>query len=133
MNTWGVAAFENDDAQQFLVEVLEDGLVAIEEAIDVALDAEGDLQSPEGARAVAAVALLGAILSENGEGLPPDLRGWVTQFLPETLEFLRLPAVTVLDLIDGETSELRERWQDTQHYTDWQVSLNTLRTRLTDR
>ncbi|AFZ68797.1 DUF4259 domain-containing protein [Deinococcus peraridilitoris] len=130
---WGVQPFENDDAQTFLAEVLEDGPVAIEEAIDVALDAEDDLQAPEGARAVAALALLGAILTGNGEGLPADLRAWVTQFPPETLESLRAPALTVLELVDGETSELRERWQDAEGYLAWQSSLNTLRARLTDR
>lgn len=129
MGTWGPAPFENDDALDFVREVVEDGPVALEEAFDVVLDAEGLLEAPEGARAVAAAALLGGILTGEHAGLPQEAGEWLAQQPPEGLAGLRAPALTALDIVEGPSSELRELWE-AGAYEDWRAQLRGVRERL---
>lgn len=130
MATWGVGAFENDDARQFLAEVQEDGLFALEEAFDVVLDSEGELEAPEGARAVAAAALLAAILTGEAGGVPQEARGWVVQQRPEGVESWRAPALSALDLVQSDASDLPAVWLERGQYDAWQTQLLALRERL---
>ncbi|WP_157463438.1 DUF4259 domain-containing protein, partial [Deinococcus pimensis] len=59
MPAWGVGPFENDDALGFARELAADGPVAVEEALDVVLDHEGEyVEAPEGARGLAAAAVV---------------------------------------------------------------------------
>lgn len=55
MDIWGTGSFENSAAQDFLLELGEDGSVALREALEVVTDPDTEFVAPEeGARALAA-------------------------------------------------------------------------------
>jgi len=133
MGAWGVAAFENDHACDYLLEATTDGLVSLEEAFGVVLEADGYLEAPEGERAVAAAELLVALITGDTSQLPEgDLPDWAEATPTARLEALRAPALAALDRVTAPESELAELWAETESHTAWHQEVEALRARLRD-
>ena len=134
MGAWGVAPFDNDDAADFLQELLEDGAPALQEAFEVVLDIEGYLEATEGARAVAAAEVLAAHLGGDPEPLTsPELRPWLGTLGPAELAHLSEPALDALERVEGEESELADQWAEGGEAAAWRAELERLRAVLAGR
>jgi hypothetical protein len=134
MGAWGTGVFENDDAADFVAEVLGGtSLSPIETAIDRVLKVEQEyLEAPDAAQALAAAAILARFKHsgvQSGTGAP-ELNEWVVgiKLLPsqDLLEKARQSIKRVLT----EPSELLELWSESGEFDDWKASTESLAAQL---
>lgn len=123
------ASFSNDDAFEVL-EALDRarGWSALQRRLSRAVKVKGYLESPESKAAVAAAEVVAA-----GSGQPPvDLPEVVPAFLervgPPDAELLELARAAVARIL--RDSELRDLWEESKHFSDWQSAMNDLLERL---
>jgi poly-gamma-glutamate capsule biosynthesis protein CapA/YwtB (metallophosphatase superfamily) len=126
MGAWGSAAFENDDALDWVWELEESTDDAVvRAALTVALDAE-ELEAPEASCALAAAEVVAAAGGAPVSSLPDGVRAWVAAHeLPADLRGLAREAVTRI----AERSELRQLW-DEAGGDDWRDGVSALQARL---
>lgn len=137
MGTWAVGPFGNDFAQDWAEDLQESkDLYFIEETLNNVLKAETTeyLEAPFGAEALAAVETLSRLQGRGGasdeDSAPID--EWVATVL---LKFKPRPDIAdkarrALVLVMSEGSELRELWEDSEHFADWQASVQDLSARM---
>jgi Domain of unknown function (DUF4259) len=137
MGTWATGPFGNDFAQDWAEDLHESNdLYFIGDTLDNVLSPEnGDyLEAPFGAEGLAAVETL---LRLEGRGGAEDddsaaIDEWVEvvkgkyKSRPDLLE----KAGRALDLVLSERSELRELWQDSEHFDAWRASVEDQKARL---
>ncbi len=120
MGTWGLAAFENDDAGDFLGEVEDAGswAPAIKAMIAVVLTL-GYLEAPESQRGVAAATLVAVARSRSaasvGEG-----EAAVLDLLPSPPPFSAWLAKRTIHRVLNR-SELQELWAEGSELEDWRT------------
>lgn len=138
MGTWAIGPFGNDFAQDWAEDLQESkDLYFIEETLDNVLQAETTeyLEAPFGAEALAAVETWSRLQDKGG---PQDEdSASVDEWVAEVKAKLGKPrpdiadkARRVLALVLSEGSELRELWQDSEHYEEWHAALADLQRRL---
>jgi hypothetical protein len=128
MGTWGIGPFENDMAADFadaLDEAVEDERETLVRSTLVrTIRTQDYLESPEGAEAVAAAALIAA-QCPGGEPIAssygPD------EVLPIFATDLRPLAVEALDRVVAESSELADLWYETVDGPKWRQTVSRLR------
>ncbi|MFE6338764.1 DUF4259 domain-containing protein [Streptomyces sp. NPDC057798] len=128
MGTWDIGPFENDMAADFAYTLDETDPDKRQDLVRTTLSgtirAQDYLESPEGAEAVAAAALI-ATQCPGGEPLRtsygPD------EALPTFADDLRQLAVEALDRVVAEKSELAELWDETPSGPQWRQSISRLR------
>ncbi len=136
MGTWSTGPFGNDFAQDWAEDLHESNdLYFIEDTLDNALANAAYLEAPFGAEGIAAAETL---LRLEGRGGPQDedsagVDEWTALVQPKYKKSrtdLLDKAGRVLDLVLGETSELRELWQDSEHYDAWRADVAGQQARL---
>ncbi|MFJ1756154.1 DUF4259 domain-containing protein [Kitasatospora sp. NPDC088134] len=128
MGTWDIGPFENDMAADFadaLDEAAEDEREALVRMTLIRTVQTRDyLESPEGAEAVAAAALIAA-QCPGGEpvstGYSPD------EALPIFAIDLRSLAVEALDRVVAAESELADLWDETVDGPKWRQTISRIR------
>ncbi|UGQ48843.1 DUF4259 domain-containing protein [Massilia endophytica] len=137
MGTWSTAVFGNDFAQDWAEDLQEShDLYFIADTLDNALSAgeAGQLEAPFGAEALAAVETLARL--EGRAGLQDEdseaVDEWVAAVQPKfkLRTDLHEKALRVLELVLSGRSELRELWQDSEHYEAWRADVEALRARM---
>ena len=128
MGAWGTAAFDNDDASDWVYDFEKRGIAAIDDALSEA-EGSGPLEMPTDANAIAAGEVIAAALGRPATGLREDilsltrvLRDHVTS---EHAERARIVAERVL--ADSEVAEL---WAETDENEDWRATVDDLISRL---
>lgn len=129
MGAWGHGSFDNDDAQDFMFELVEASESSLLEAAVTAVDVDENLEAPECSIALAAAEIVAAIHLENFEELPEEVRAWIEEFQIEvTTEQVSAAAVAVAKIrVD---SELQELWEDSEEYDEWLALLTNLEANL---
>ena len=131
MAVWGTGPFENDDADDLLNELFErDDLTPAREALAATMDSDGWLETPDGARAVAAAVVVAAGFDGHVADLPQDVVDWLRDH-PDagTLADARL-AMDALVRIAGRDSQLREIWLAAPQGPAWVGQIARLGSRL---
>ena len=133
MGAWGYGPFENDDALDWLGElVAAKNWRPVEAALAaVAGDDARELGSRECSAALAACEMVAAKLGRPLPGLPSEASGWLaTVGAPDTA----LPDVAreAIAAIRRE-SELRDLWEETDDFAAWCDGLEDLKIRLRAR
>ncbi|NVI80293.1 DUF4259 domain-containing protein [Janthinobacterium sp. BJB401] len=134
MGTWALDAFGNDYAMDWAQDLHEyKTLELVETTLDNVIDSqEAELEAPFAAEALAALEVIARLLGKPGEADPAtaEVDEWVAacrkKVTPPLLEKARL----AFDRITAETSELRQLWQDSEHFADWQADVAGLRARV---
>ncbi|QBE65753.1 DUF4259 domain-containing protein [Pseudoduganella lutea] len=137
MGTWAVGPFGNDFALDWAEDLHESNdLYFIGDTLDNVLSPDnGDiLEAPFGAEGLAAVETL--LRLEGRGGVEDDdsaaIDEWVgvvkAKYKPRT--DLLEKAGRVLDLVLSERSELRQLWQDSEHFDAWLASVEEQKARL---
>lgn len=132
MGAWGPGTFDNDDATDWVYELLDSAdLAPAQEALAATMDSDGWLEIPEGARAVAAATAVAAGLDGDVRGLPDEVVEWLEHH-PDagTLADARL-AIDALERIASVDSELREVWLEAPNGPAWVEEIARLAYRLT--
>ena len=132
MGAWGSGTFDNDDAADWVYELLESAdLAPAREALAATMDSDGWLEIPEGARAVAAASVVAAGFDGDVRGLPDEAAEWLEDH-PDagTLADARL-AIDALERVASVDSELREVWLEAPNGPAWVEEIARLAYRLT--
>lgn len=128
MGTWDVGPFENDMAADFadaLDEAVGDEREALVRTTLVRTVQTRDyLESPEGAEAVAAAALIAA---QCPGGEPISTSYGPNEALPIFAVDLRPLAVEALDRVIAEESELADLWYETVDGPKWRQTISRIR------
>ena len=134
MGTWATDAFGNDYAMDWAQDLHEyKTLELVETTLDNVIDSqEAELEAPFAAEALAALEVIARLQGKPGENDPAtaEVDEWVAackkKVTPPLLEKARL----AFERITAESSELRQLWQDSEHFTGWQADVAALRTRV---
>lgn len=134
MGTWATDAFGNDYAMDWAQDLHEyKTLELVETTLDNVIDStEAELEAPFAAEALAALEVIARLQGQSGEDDPAtaEVDEWVAackkKVTPPLLEKARL----AFERITAETSELRQLWQDSEHFADWQADVAALRARV---
>ena len=129
MGAFGAGTFDNDDALDFLEELVEsDGSGTLIAALDEALAADY-LEMPEASAAlVAAEAVAAKNLRPVGD-LPPDLAAWAQRSRFLLTEPLLSKAIEAVSRV-GSDSELNDEWSVSDAPDEWHAVLSDLKERL---
>ena len=137
MATWDIGPYGNDFAQDWAEDLEESNdLYFVENTLDnVLATADADvLEAPYGAEGIAAVEALLRLYDRGGESDEDTQRvdDWVGaikgRFRLRTDLFEK--SGRALDLILSERSELREMWQESEHYEQWRAGVEAQKARL---
>ena len=136
MGTWAVDAFGNDYAQDWAQDLKEtSNLDAVENTLDVALEDNGDeLEMPFAVEALVAIEVLARLQGKGGARSEDSaaVDEWVDARKPKAKVRADLAAKAgrAIERILSERSELRELWEESEHYQEWLASVEDLRSRL---
>ena len=129
MGTWGHDAFGNDDALDWLGELLEAAdLGPVEDSLAVTASAQTYLDAPDCSEALAAAEVVAALRGKPGSGLPKKLLAWLEgrpKPSPELLETARRAVAKVM-----QDSELKDLWVESGHPQAWEKGVQDLQSRL---
>lgn len=130
--TWGSGLFENDDAMDFLDDLLEDPDLGLVEAAlaEAARPPDGLLPPSSGAAALAAAELVAAALGRASAELPAEVRPSLRAL--RGLEALAPLARAAVDGAAGEGSALRGLWAAEGELDAWLAEVGALRGRLAE-
>jgi hypothetical protein len=128
MGAWGTAAFDNDDASDWVYDLEKRGMPAIESALTDALEAR-DLATPTDVNAIAAGEVIAAALGQPADGLREDIEelatGLAAAITPDHAVRARAAAERVL-----AGSEVADLWRETADDAAWQRTVDDLIDRL---
>lgn len=131
MSTWGHGAFDNDDASDFLGDLLESGQPVddLRDALGTGALDEGYLEAPDGSVAVAAAAVIAVAMAGPVEGVPAEQAAHVAELglAPDDVEQLTTEALAALDRVVAAGSELAELWGEAGEAVAWRSALEPLR------
>ncbi|MYM81169.1 DUF4259 domain-containing protein [Duganella sp. FT50W] len=135
MGTWAVDAFGNDYAQDWAEDLHEtSNMDAVEDTLNTVLDASGELEAPFAAEALVAIEVLARLQGKGGPSTEDSaaIDEWVAARKPKAKPRADLAdkAVRALDRILSADSELRQLWEESEHYSDWQAAVADLRARV---
>lgn len=134
MGTWALDAFGNDYAMDWAQDLQEyKTLELVETTLDNVIDStEEELEAPFAAEALAALEVIARLLGKPGETDPAtdEVDEWVAackkKITPPLLDKARL----AFERIVSDSSELRQLWQESEHFEEWQADVAALRLRV---
>ncbi len=119
MGTWGLAAFENDDAVDLRYEIEEGGWTVATRAMAKVILKFGYLEAPDSQRGVAAATLVAAKRRPDVVDLSPEvaiLRDLLPPPPPFSAQLARLTLNRVM-----RRSELQELWAESPELDEWRA------------
>ena len=138
MGTWAVDAFGNDFALDWAQDLQESkDLFFIEDTLNNVLspDSADYLEAPFAAEGLAAIEVLARLYGKPGEEdeNTADVDAWVEEVGKKATKRrtdLIEKSQRAIEHILSERSELRELWQDSEHYEEWRASVEELKQRI---
>jgi|HubBroStandDraft_1064217.scaffolds.fasta_scaffold67705_2 hypothetical protein len=134
MGAWGTGVFENDDAADFVGDIIEgNGLSPIETAIDRVLQVkQGYLEAPEASQALAAVAILVRLKNKDSQvgQATQALDEWIGRTEISPPAGLLVKARNSVERVMTEPSELMELWSESDEFGNWKASVEGLTAQL---
>lgn len=133
MGTWGVSAFDNDDANDwaYALEQTAD-LSLVESALAAVEQAEEYLEAPEACHALAACEVLARLKGHPGhtDAYTVNVDQWITAHPMAPPAELVCRALSAIDRILGADSELCELWGGSDEDANWLAAVEDLRHRV---
>jgi hypothetical protein len=129
MGAWGTAAFDNDDASDWVYDLEKRGLAAIDAALTDA-EAATDLEMPTDTNAIAAGEVIAAALGRPVEGLREDIQELAIFLGPDVTPDHASRGRVVAERVRAG-SELAELWDESADGANWRRSIDDLVGRLT--
>ena len=130
MSVWGVGIFENDDALDWIYDLADSGSLArVSAALDVIIRNRDKFPEPSDCRiALAAAEIIAAMHGDPSPDLPEEAEEWIGDKILEN-ENLRAKAEDAVVLI-LRNSELKDIWEHSSSFENWQTKLQNLQKRL---
>ena len=132
MGAWGSGIYENDEALDFALELVEgDGLSALEAAIDaVTRVGSSYLEASEAQRALVAADVTACLLGRPGPEKPPELAEFIARSPQKPSEELMRRGREAVGRILQPHSELFELWEDSDDLAPWRSAVEDVASRL---
>jgi hypothetical protein len=133
MGTWALHSFANDDAGDLIGDLVEGtDLSPVQEAIERVESTAGYLEAPEAQRGIAACEVVALVLGHASAASQSEeeLTAWVARVKPSMDAAVVSRAVQLVDRVLAPDSELRELWEESDEFNDWQADIRALRARL---
>lgn len=130
MGAWGRGPFENDDAMDFVAELEGADLSLLIDVVGEVADLSDvePLEAPTASRAVAAVAIVGAMVDGGKAGLPDAVVAWIDAGARAVPNHLARKAGRALERVLRD-SELNDLWSESAEYSAWKADIERLRVR----
>lgn len=129
MGTWDVGGFDNDDALDWVYELKEESdFTILADAFENITGQKGNLEAPDCAVAISAAEVVAALLGNPADDLPDEVIEWVEE-MPDPSEALVKMALSAVKVILDD-SEMKDTWEDSDHYDEWQENIQDLQSRL---
>ena len=132
MGAWGHGVFENDDAMDWVTDLLESSdLAAVTAALAAVVEAEvgEEIDAGDGAAALAAAEVVAALAGQPLGDLPDNVGRWIRRRRAGVNECLLDYALRAVRKVRAQ-SELKNLWQESAQYKDWLTVLADLKQRL---
>lgn len=133
MGAWGHGSFENDDALDFLAELLGSGDTSpIREVLDHVLTSTEYVEAPDASQCIAAAEVVAAALGRPTAAAlrKQDVAAWIVQVKPRVDATLVAQMAEALTRILAPNSELGELWQESDEFAEWQAAVEEVRSQL---
>lgn len=133
MGTWAFHSFANDDASDLIGDLVEGAdLSPVQESIKRVQTTEGYLEAPEAQKGIAACEVVALVLGHASAAsqAEEELTAWVARVKPSVEAAVVSQAVQVVDRVLAPDSELRELWEESDEFNDWEEDIRALRARL---
>jgi hypothetical protein len=129
MKTWGTGSFENAPARDWCLDLEDsDGTDLVEDTLRSVIEADSSLAAPASARAIAAAEIVAAMRGRGSASLPEVAEGYVERAGEAGGELIDLANQAVSRVFDD--SELRERWEESDDFEEWEEEIGDLLDRL---
>lgn len=130
MGTWDVGGFDNDDALDWVYELEEaSDFTILADAFENITGQKGNyLEAPDCAVAISAAEVVAALLGNPADDLPDEVIEWVED-MPDPSEALVNMALSAVKVILDD-SEMKDTWEESDHYDEWQENIQGLQSRL---
>ena len=128
MGAWGTGAFENDGASDWVYELEDGGIDAIESALDDAVRSS-DLSGPTDVNALAAGEVVAAAIGRPVAGLREDIAALAAGLASSVTAEHAARARTAVEMVLN-ASELAELWAETDDDAEWRGLVGDLIGRL---
>lgn len=133
MGAWDMDSFDNDTACDwaFDLEDSEDLQFVIKTLDEIPLNSDEEVDADDACCAIAACEAIARLKGNWGrrDAHSEPVDKWVEAHPTQPGEELISKATAVLDRILGDNSELRDLWEETEHYGVWRASVENLRNR----
>ena len=129
MGAWGVGSFDNDDAGDFLSELIDSGdLSLIREVFDNVLTSTEYVEAPDASQAIAAAEAVAAALGRPtlSAQKEEELLTWLGRLQPRIDPELTAQAKDVLARILAPNSELLELWEESDEFPEWKAAVSEI-------
>ena len=128
MGAWGTAAFDNDDASDWVYELETDGIAAVDAALTEALRSS-DLEGPTDVNAIAAAEVVAAARGRPVDGLREDIEALASGLAASVTPAHATRARSAVERVLAG-SEVAELWGETDDDAEWRGLLADLIQRL---
>lgn len=131
MGAWGPGSFENDDAMDWVAELLEArDFSLLRDAFEMVLEEGGGyLEAPDCSTALAAAEVVAALNARGADDLPDEVKLWVSERLGRLPSGVNEQARRAVGAV-LETSELKDLWDDSDAGSAWRGGVENLLRRL---
>jgi Domain of unknown function (DUF4259) len=133
MGAWGKGIYDNDDACDFVGEVVDSlDLARIDAAVNDVLNANQYLEAPLAAQGLVAADVVARLRGQWGDrnSYTGVIQQWAERANVTASDELLLKARQVVHRVRTEPSELLELWSDDPDPETWHATLDTLLQRL---
>ncbi len=132
MGAWGIGAFENDTACDWVYELEQTNDTSIIEKTIVSLFDDEYIDADVACEVLAAIEALARLKGKPGkrDAYTEALDKWVSKVNVSIGSGLLEKAIEAIEAILGSSSELRELWEETEDYSEWVSDVTDLKTRI---
>ncbi len=129
MGAWSIEHFDNDAALDWLYDFsMNPSVHALEETFKAVADTADYIESDDGSAVLAAAEVIAAVKGKKSTAYPEDTEVFSRLSISPELIARALQAIDVVSRQDN--SELKELWQESDEYEDWQQAVSELKERL---
>jgi len=130
MGAWGAGTFDNDDALDWLDDLVDGADDAIRDALQTALESTGadPLEAPDASSALAAAEVVAAALGRPAADLPGEVSDWLEANGAKSAAALAPLARQAVERVRAN-SELRKLWEESDP-GEWLAAVDDLLSRV---
>jgi hypothetical protein len=127
MSAWGIKAFQNDYALEFLNEIEgRNDLSAVEEAISFS---DNYIDADAASHALVGCEIIILLHNIDRNDIPDSLSAWILsieEVNPKYLSFLLEKAKTAISKVFSADSELWMLWIESPHFFEWRAEIDNM-------